>query len=125
MSNVYIIASVKDDKMVAPTKVGRSDMPYSRLSALQTGSPIELAIYAYFVVPTRDAAVTIERWFRENNNERRNHGEWYNIAPSAAYSDVLREIKIYLKQEYPDLLNYEKMLELAVSEIDWRDDRAH
>lgn len=125
MSNVYIIAAIVDGKMACPTKIGRSDLPFARLSALQTGSPVELAVYAYFVMPSRDAAVTVERWFRENNADRRRHGEWFNIAPMAAYSDLIREIKGYLRQKFPDPRAYADMLELAVSEVDWRDARAH
>jgi hypothetical protein len=117
-ATVYVIAGKMGGKLVAPSKVGMTAHPYGRLAALQTGSPVVLAVHAYIRLPTKQAAYTIERWFHEDNQERRLHGEWFNIDPMVAMKDLAYELRTYLRGEFPDNDAYEDMLDWCLTAVE-------
>lgn len=112
---VYVIAPKQDGKLVAPSKIGVANFPYGRLASLQTGSPQELDVHAYIRLPSRAAAHTVERWFHEDNQERRIRGEWFDVEPMAATRDLVYQLRNYLRQQFPDPDAYEDMLDWCVN----------
>jgi len=59
------------------TKIGIAANLNSRLGILQTGSPIELYVYAYFDV---QKAYTHEAHLHERYSHKRLHGEWFDLS---------------------------------------------
>jgi hypothetical protein len=70
---VYFIGP--EDWRVGKVKIGRTiSGPRGRLSALQTGSPLPLTVYAY--VP---GGAELEALLHETFHPLRQHGEWFNM----------------------------------------------
>ncbi|HYF34538.1 MAG TPA: GIY-YIG nuclease family protein, partial [Prosthecobacter sp.] len=73
---VYIIAP---EQAETPCKVGISDKPWARLSALQIGSPVKLRVVEIYEFDSRDDAFRMEKEFHQSYAEWRLHGEWFDI----------------------------------------------
>ena len=72
---VYIIAATGLDLV----KIGFSQTPHSRLSTLQTGSPVELELVATWQGTERD-----EREIHRVLAEFRTKREWFSLSPAEA-----------------------------------------
>ncbi len=73
MGKIYYIAST--DPKAPRVKIGyTSGSPYVRLGALQTGSPVELALIA-----VHDGTMEDERRLHEQFADSRIHGEWFDM----------------------------------------------
>ncbi len=83
---VYLIATALDDGLRGPVKVGVSDNPEARLTTLQTGSPHKLKIAHLFPLPTRGAALAIEKSLLAIKDKHRMVGEWLDLEPIIAAS---------------------------------------
>lgn len=83
---VYLIATALDDGLSPPVKVGVSDKPKARLTALQSGSAQRLKIAHIFPLPTRGSALEIERALLQIKTKNRMVGEWLDLEPIIAAS---------------------------------------
>lgn len=77
----YIYVIVGDGVSI---KVGISVRPKRRLRELQTGSSIELRLFAAINVPDRELAERIERKVHRILRRRHLSGEWYFMPPEQA-----------------------------------------
>ena len=84
MSFVYAIRQVSEGAHFTdscPVKIGVSDNPISRLSALQSGCPDALEIWEACELPTRKEAFWLEGQLHRSLDDLRIHGEWFQIPP--------------------------------------------
>lgn len=71
-------------------KVGLAFDVADRLQTLQTGNGRELYVYAYWPVPTRSEAASIEHMALVQFSDRQGKGEWLNV-PVAEVCDFIRK----------------------------------
>jgi hypothetical protein len=72
-------------------KVGKSDNPWSRFKALQSGSPYELELYALLAV--NGDSRTVEKLLHECLSEYHHRGEWFEISKSHLKAVFEAEVK--------------------------------
>jgi hypothetical protein len=72
-TTLYLIRDVHFGR----TKIGIASDLEHRFSSLQTGSPIELYVYAYFEIPK---AKTHENHLHQRYSHKHLHGEWFNLS---------------------------------------------
>jgi hypothetical protein len=86
---LYIIGQYRNDRIRGPVKVGIASAPWSRVTALQTGSPTPIAIYMAIHTDSRDTALAVERRMHERLAEHRMVGEWFDVNPASALGCLL------------------------------------
>ena len=88
MSFVYVIGRMYGDfkSMGAPTKIGVSDNPWSRLRTIQTSCPFGIYIYHYYRFRSKEEAFDTERIVHKVLNKDRIQGEWFNVDPEEVYN---------------------------------------
>lgn len=96
-SYVYVIATVRGGRAVAPIKVGMSDDPKKRRRQLQTGYPYPLMLVHAFATPDRKTAVSLESGFRRMKEDRHLLGDWFDIAPAVALQVLCLAFEIILR----------------------------
>lgn len=109
---VYVVATVKDWRHCAPSKIGISRSPYARLESLRTASPHHLDIAFAFAVDGVEEARAIERLALDNWGRFRLNGEWVDVPPAHAVFAVATCVEFvradgtpYLSDAYPAFLD--------------------
>lgn len=76
--NVYLIKAMGKWPMY---KIGKARNPASRLSLLQTGSPLELELVGFVKCKSDMHAGTVECDFHHRFRRSRHRGEWFKLWP--------------------------------------------
>lgn len=93
---VYVVGTIRNGLMDRPVKVGITNSPNSRLKAIQTGSPDEVAFVWVFAMPNKQIARHIETCFHETQVKHRLRGEWFAIDPLIAVQLMCLNIRASL-----------------------------
>lgn len=93
---LYIIGKLVDYVFVSPCKVGITASLRSRLSQIQTAAPFRVAIHTHFTLPNREIAVALERAFHVVQNDKKLHGEWFDMSPDRAFVIMLVNLNCHL-----------------------------
>lgn len=110
---IYVIAP-RIDKGQRTVKVGISNNSRSRLSSIQTGSPVLLSIKAAFTLPSRHSASFIESQFHSHFCFAKLEGEWFDIEPEVATYILAREVE-YFAADSVSISDLETAMAYAVS----------
>lgn len=95
---IYVIATVTtDDAIIGPVKIGITDNPCRRLSAIQTSCPLKIGIAIAFRFPDREVARAIESSVHNFLDDWNFIGEWFEISPS----DAMRSLRIVISKSIP------------------------
>lgn len=93
---VYIICHQVDGKFTSPSKIGVSKHPKSRLSSLNSGSPVKLALFHQFGVPDEDCAYGLEKAILLVHKDKRMNGEWLDMEPAKLFHSMVLNINAML-----------------------------
>lgn len=95
-------------------KIGNAKDVYSRLSALQTGSPVKLALAGFIEI---DDALTLEQYFLRQFKANRVKGEWIKITKGII--NFIRSYKLNMdcfNELFPDVFVDERDVKIAALE---------
>lgn len=93
---VYVIAHLVDGQAVGPCKVGISANVQGRLSALQTGNPRRIVLYASYFCPG-GLAELVEESIHDLNAVRCVGSEWFDMDPDIADKRVRLHIDALMR----------------------------
>ena len=94
---VYIIAHLSEhSELCGPVKIGLSNNPIARLSALQTGSASTLVLVGRYAFWRRTHALEVEQVFHQTAAAHRTTGEWFDIEPDSAVAMMAMNIRSFV-----------------------------
>ncbi len=85
---VYTAGRWHDGGFIAPTKIGISACPSTRMASLQTSAPFKIRQHMEFAFPDREWAVGVEDGVLKALHRRRLHGEWINVTANHLSQEV-------------------------------------
>lgn len=102
--HVYIVTHLTPaGNLRGPVKIGITSNMDARIATLQTGNPGPIVIAAYFTLPTRAVAATVELAFHEVMAAHRLKGEWFDMPPLHALRAMCSNMESALKHFYGEL----------------------
>lgn len=115
---LYVVAILPDgeDGPASPIKIGISDDPITRLSALQMGSFFKLVVYQHWWLAGKLVAVNVERAFKDKYREFNIRGEWFDLEPNEAVKLAAQQLSDIGPRFYTEASLIEKMRKEALKE---------
>jgi len=87
MEPQYIYVICEHTEGVTPVKIGFSANPEKRLKQLQTGQSNQLVLFHKEEVPAQNVRA-LERVIHQELRHRKSRGEWFNLTPKEAVSEI-------------------------------------
>ncbi len=119
---VYIITHFKNDMPCEPIKVGITGNVSARLAQLRTASAYKLILLHAFAMPNREIAEYIEDAFHTTQQDKRLHGEWFDINFVQALQLMCMNIRVALNM-HTDLAGEELEMALEFSGVAAAEDK--
>ena len=96
MSTTYLYVIGREE---GPVKVGITNSLTGRISAIQTGCPFRIKLLHAQPMRNRDHALLHERWFHASYEEKRLHGEWFDLEYELAVEMIETSLEHELAHE--------------------------